>query len=210
MGLLGILGGLLLFAGDMLFYYDASSTNYLLTMGNASDTRIIWSGITALLAAWFYVIGVGQVYVAFQAVKPLVRNVVVFCFTSIMISYGIVHAAFVAIATTAKLAVVNNLDIETSTALASQVNQALRNLVYPIFAILSILFIYQVWKKKTLYPRWMILFFPAIPFVLQGLLEPILTGKWRVIFLGGFLNLIMIIFFTASTIALWNRGNKNL
>ena len=209
MGLLGILGGLLLFAGDMLFYYDSSSTNFLLNMGNASDSRIIWSGITALVAAWFYVIGVGQVYMAFQPVKPLVRIIVVFCFASIMISYGIIHGAYLAIATTAKLAVVNQLDIEASTALAYKANQALRNIIYPIFGIVSILFIYQVWRRKTLYPRWMILFFPAIPFVVQGVLEPLLTGKWRIIILGGFLNLIMVVFFTASTVALWNKKIRN-
>ena len=208
MGLSGILGGVLLFVGDMLFYYDAVSTNYLLNMGNASDTRIITSSMSALLAAWFYTFGLGQVYVAFKPSKTMVRNIVVVCFASIMISYGVVHGAYVALATTARLAVENNLDIETSTNLASKANQALRNLVYPIFAILSVLFIYQVWKRKTLYPRWIIFFFPALPFLFQGFLDDILTGSLRVVILGGYLNLIMIVFFTASTIAMWNKGNE--
>ncbi len=208
MGLSGVLGGIALFVGDMLFYYDLESTNYLLNMGNASDYRIIASGVTALLAAWFYTFGIGQVYVAFKPSRRIIRNIVLFCLASIMISYGVIHGAYVAIATTAKLAVDNNLDVEVSTDLAYKVNQALRNLVYPIFAILSILFIHQVWMRKTLYPRWIVFFFPTLPFLLQGFLDPFLTGGLRIIILGGYLNLIMIVFFTASTIAMWNKGNE--
>jgi hypothetical protein len=210
MGLSGILGGIILFVGDMLFYYDAVSTNYLLNMGNASDSRIIASSVSALIAAWFYTFGLGQVYVAFKPSKTIIRNVVLLCLASIMISYGVVHGAYVAIATTARLAVENNLDLEMSTNLAYKANQALRNLVYPIFAILSILFIYQVWIRKTLYPRWIIFFFPTLPFLFQGFLDSILTGSLRIIILGGYLNLIMVAFFTASTVAMWNKGDEKI
>ena len=34
MGLAGILGGLILFAGDMLFYYDGTSTDLKLNMAS--------------------------------------------------------------------------------------------------------------------------------------------------------------------------------
>jgi hypothetical protein len=204
LGIFGILGGLILFAGDMLLYYDPNNTNIRENMGNASHFRIITSGVTALLAAWFYMLGVGQVYHAFKPTKPIVRNSILICFGAISIAYGVIHGEYVAIATSAKLATKNNLDINEAVSLAVEANNVLRLLVYPIFGLLSILFIAQVWKRKTLYPRWIILFFPLIPFLIQGFICKNLSGNILIIVCGGYLNLILVVFFTASTIALWN------
>jgi hypothetical protein len=114
----------------------------------------------------------------------------------------------VAIAATAKLAAQYQLDIEMATALASKINQTLRLFIYPIFAILSFLFISQVWKRKTLYPRWMILFFPLIPFLFRGIIGKFLSGSIQIIIMGGYFNLILVLFFAASTLALWNVDTK--
>ena len=207
LGIFGILGGITLFIGDMFFYYDPSNSNLYQNMGNASDSRIIYSAVTALLAAWFYMLGVIHVYQAFKPTKTIIKNIILICFTAITISYGVVHGAFVAIATSSKLAIQNNLDLNESIKLASEANNLLRLLVYPIFGLLSVLFIYQVWKKNTLYPRWIILFFPLIPFLVQDLICKNLSGSIWIIVCGGYLNHILIIFFTASTIALWNKKN---
>ena len=207
LGIFGILGGITLLTGDMLFYYDPTNTNLFENMGNASDSRIIYSTVTALLASWFYILGVIHVYQAFKPTKPLIKNTVLICFAAITISYGVVHGAFVAIATSSKLAIQNNLDLNESILLASEANNLLRLLVYPIFGLLSVLFIYQVWKKNTLYPRWIILFFPLIPFLIQDFICKNLSGNIWIIVCGGYLNHILIIFFTASTIALWNKKN---
>jgi hypothetical protein len=177
-------------------------------MGNASNFRIKMSGLTALIASWFYLIGLGQVYYAFQTSKTSIRNMVLVCFAAIFTSYGVIHAAYVAIATSAKLAMQNNLNIDKSVVLASETNDLLRLFVYPFFAVLSVLFISQVLKKKTLYPKWMIFFFPLIPFLLQGFVDKLVSGNTRVIILGGYLNLMLVVFFTASTIALWKKKEK--
>lgn len=204
LGIFGILGGLILLSGDLLFYYDSASTNLKLNMGHASDTRLIASGITALFATWFYLLGTGQVYYAFKPASALARNTVVLCFAAIFIAYGVIHGAYVAIATTAKLSVQNNLNMDAATALSSRINDILRLFVYPIFGVLSFVFITQVWKKKTLYPRWIIIFFPLTLFVFKEILNKILTGGSWIIFVAGFFNLILVIFFIASTIAMWN------
>ena len=210
LGLFGILGGLILFAGDMLLYYDPISTNFKQNMGNASDFRIIASGVCALLASWFYMIGLGQVYFALKPTKLILKNIILMCFGSILISYGVVHGAYLAIATTAKLSVEYNLDMNTATFLAEESNAILRVLVYPIFAILSVLFISQVWKGNTLYPRWIIIFFPLIPFLIEDLVCKYLPDNIWVIVSGGYLNLILVVFFTASTIALWSIREPKL
>jgi cell division protein FtsX len=70
-GIFGILGGITLFSGDMLFYYDPLNSNLFENMGNASDSRIIYSAVTALFAAWFYMFGVVHVYQALNHLKLL-------------------------------------------------------------------------------------------------------------------------------------------
>ena len=204
LGVFGILGGLILFAGDMLLYYDPVNMSFKRNMGNTSDFRIITSGVCALFAAWFYMLGLGQVYYAFKTTKPIFRNGMLISFGGILISYGIVHGAFLAIATTAKLATEHSLDINEAVLLFEKTNEILRLFVYPLFGILSILFISQVWKRKTLYPRWIILFFPLIPFLIEDLVTKYLQNNIWIIVKGGYLNIILVIFFTASTIALWN------
>ena len=206
-GICGIMGGLTLFSGDMLFYYDPLNTNLYENMGNASDSRIIISTITALIASWLYVLGSIHVYQAFKQTKPIIKNLVLFCFAAISIAYGVVHGAFVAIATSSKLAVENDLNLNQATLLAVEANSILRSIVYPIFGLLSFLFITQVWKRKTLYPRWILLFFPLIPFLLEDIICKNLSGSISIIICGGYLNHILIIFFTASSIALWNKNN---
>ncbi len=206
MGILGTLGGITLFAGDMLFYYDSQSIDHVLNMSNVSDNRIIASGITALIAAWLYILGLGQVAFAFKPTSATIRNTVVISFGAILMSYGVIHGAFVAIATSAKLAAQHNLDLSAATALATQANEAIRFIIYPIFGLLSVVFIYQVWKRNTLYPRWIILFFPLAPFLLQGVIAAITPNSLKIIILGGYLNLMLVLFFAASTIALWKKS----
>ncbi len=204
LGLFGICGGLILFAGDMLLYYDPISTSFKQNMGNASDFRIIASGVCALFATWFYMLGLGQVYYAFKPTTPIFRYGVLISFGSILIAFGIVHGAFLAIATTAKVSSEYNLDINEAVALSEKINDTLRLFIYPIVGILSILFISQVWKGKTIYPRWIIIFFPLIPFLIEDLVCKFLPDTIWIIIKGGYLNIILVIFFTASTIALWN------
>ena len=203
-GIAGIMGGLVLFAGDMLYYYDGDSINLKLNMGHATDFRIIASSATALIATWLYLLGLGQVYFAFKPSKPWVRNVVVLSFAAILTAYGIVHGAYVGIAASAKLAVQHNLDLETATTLAREANNLLRLFVYPAFAVFSYFFIIEVWKKKTLYPRWILPFFPLVPFLFKSIITGAFSGGMWVVVSGGFLNLILVLFFTVSTIALWN------
>jgi len=205
MGFAGILGGLILFAGDMLYYYDPVSTDLKVNMSNASDLRIKLSGISALFATWFYLFGIGQIYFAFKTSSKIARNIVVLSFAGILTAYGIIHGAYVAIAIASKLSLQYNIDIEIASALAVEINQLIRLFIYPVFALFSFIFIKEVWKRKTLYPRWILFFFPLFLFLFQGLINMALSVSLKIIIMGGFFNIILVIFFTASTIALWNR-----
>ena len=63
---------------------------------------------------------------AFKTTTALARNTVTACLVAILIAYGIVHGAYVAIAATAKVATQYQLDMEQATALALQANDTLR------------------------------------------------------------------------------------
>ena len=204
LGLIGIFGGIVLFIGDMLFYYDPVNTDLSVNMSNVSDLRIKLSGVSALIGVWFYCLGLVHVRQAFLKSSSLIRNTVITTFAGILISYGVIHAAYVAIAVAAKLSVAHGIDLDLATTLAKETNQLLRLFIYPLFGLLSIVFIKEVWQKRTLYPRWMILFFPLVPFLLQGTINGLLSGTLKSIVMGGYLNLMLVVFFLASTIALWH------
>ncbi len=202
MGYSGIFASLVLFVGDMLFYYQGESNDLIVNLSYLTDERIIASGATALIAAWFYVLAAGQIYYAFAPAKSWQRLSLFFSFLAIMIAYGVVHSAFVAIATSAKIAHDYQLPLEELTQLAIQANQVLRQISYLPFAIFTLVFIPLVWKGQSRYPRWMVFASPIIPFLLAGFVIEALSGQWKTIISGGYLNLILLIFFSLSSYAL--------
>jgi hypothetical protein len=202
LGFAGMLGSLVMFAGDMLFYYNGDQTDLLANMGQVSPERIILSGVTALIGTWLYVAGAGQIYYAYQTANGKTRWAVFLSFLMIMIAYGIVHAAYLAIATSAQNAVILNAPLKETSRLAIDANQLLRKIVYIPFAFFTIAFTVNVWQKHTKYPRWVLLFSPILPFLLQDVVLGLLTGKAKTIIGGGYLNLLLLLFFAGSTLAL--------
>ena len=209
LGLAGILGSLMLFSGDMLFYFNGDQTDVIANMAVVAPQRITLSGLTALFAAWLYLLGAGQVYYAFQPATRWLRLPVFLSFASIMVAYGIVHGAYVAIATAAQIATQTGSDPHALAQQAISANLALRTVTYVPFAIFTVLFIAGIWMKQTHYPRWMILFSPIIPFLLDGPISSHLHGAIKIIIAGGYLNLILLLFFTASTLALALNSQNN-
>ena len=194
-----------------MFYFNEESTDLVRNMSQASDFRIKASAVSALLASWCYVLGLPHLNFAFSPAQPAIRKGIVLGFGSIFIAYGVIHGAFVAIATSAKLAMDHQLDLEESIVLARQANDVIRAFVYPIFGVVSLFFIAQVWKRRTLYPRWILLVYPLTTLVLFELvISKLLSGAVWTIVMGGHFNLILVLFFAVSTIVLWNEKPARL
>ncbi len=202
MGLSGIAGSLVLFTGDMLFYYDGAGTDLLVTMAGVSRQRIVLSAVCALIAAWLYTAASGQIFFAFQPARTWCRRGAFLSFAAIMIAYGVVHGAFVAIAVSAGNAATAGLPPDALIGTAAAVDGALRSVAYAPFIVFTLLFLYCVPTGRTRYPRWFVLFCPVIPFLLGDFVTGSLEGRWRTIVAGGYLNLILLVFFTASTLTL--------
>lgn len=210
-GIFGLLGGLILFGGDMLFYFNGESTDLVRNIATTSDFRIKTSAVTALLASWCYVLGLPHLNFAFSPARPAIRKGIVLGFGSIFIAYGVIHGAFVAIATSAKLAMDHQLDLDQSIVLARETNHVIRAFVYPVFGVVSLFFIAQVWQRKTLYPRWILIFYPLTTLILFELvISKLLSGAAWTIVMGGHFNLILLLFFGVSTIVLWNQTPERI
>ena len=78
-----------------------------------------------------------------------------------MLAYGGVHGAFIAVAVAAQIAVDLDLPAQALSDLAVTSNGAIRQLVYPVFGLFSVLFVVAVWTRQTAYPRWLALCSPA-------------------------------------------------
>jgi len=204
-GIAGMAGALLLFAGDMLFYYQPGSSDFVANMAAASPDRIALSGLLALLAAWLYTLGAGQVYLALAPAPAWLRWLVFGSFAAIMIAYGVIHAAYVAIAVAARNAAALGLDPASQIELAWRTNQLMRNVTLLLFAVFTVSFTWAVLAGRTLYPRWILFFSPAILYFLKGPIVSRLEGAALVVVGGGYLNLLLLVFFTVSTVALLSR-----
>ena len=202
-GISGIMGGLLLFMGDMLFFYGPVATDKFEVMGNLPAWRIVLSVQSALLAVSFYVLACGQIQHAFEPTKKWLRWTVCGSFVFIMLAYGVVHGAFIAVAVAAQIAVDLDLPAQALSALAVTSNDAIRQLVYPVFVLFSVLFVVAVWTRQTAYPRWLALCSPATFFVVREPLVSRLPANLQSVVDGGYLNLIIMVFFTLATSALW-------
>jgi hypothetical protein len=210
MGLSGILGSLILFTGDMLFYYNGEQTDLYAGMAQASFGRIVASGLSAVIGGWFYTLGAGQLYYAFQPAKKWVRLTVFISFAMVMIAMGVIHGAYVALATSAQNAVQFGLEPDALKQLALTTNNSMRAVGFVPFGLFAACFIATVWEKDTFYPRWMIIFCPIVPMFFGGVIINNLEDEFKAIVAGGYYNLIFLLFFTISTVALSIRHKKNV
>jgi hypothetical protein len=202
LGLSGMLGSSIMFAGDMLFYYNGDQTDLYAGMAQASFGRIVASGLCAVVGAWFYTLGAGQIYYAFQPAKQWVRLTAFFSFAMVMIAMGVIHGAYVALATSAQNAVQFGLEPDALKQVALSTNNSMRAVGFVPFGVFAACFIATVWEKDTLYPRWMVLLCPIFPMFLAGFITKRLGGEFKAIIAGGYFNLVFLVFFAISTLVL--------
>ncbi len=204
-GLAGVAGALVLFAGDMLFYYQPGSDDFLANMAAAAPGRVVASGLCALLAAWLYALGSGQVYLALAPAAAWLRALVFGSFAAVMIAYGVIHGAYVAIVVAARNAAAAGQNPAAAVELAWRANEAMRDVTMIPFAVFTVFFTWAVLTGRSLYPRWVLVFSPVVLYLLKGPLVSRLSGGWLVVLGGGYLNLLLLVFFAVSTTALLRR-----
>lgn len=203
-GIIGIIGAILMFIGDMLLYYTPNSfdyeTEFLTVLGQSSVNRLFWGGFLGPIAAFLYCIGFYQLYLV---IKPKFWKFFVFLILSLSIIVGGAfhsHFTYMGLASAEKQNELLNLiknSITTYYLLTA-------GLGFIGFLALSVLIAF----RKTLFPRWIILCTPLILF-LGFTPAKSLPAPFAVIIAGGWMNIIHIVFFTVSTLYLIKKLPEN-
>jgi hypothetical protein len=207
-GVAGLVGALLFFAGDMLFYghFGAGASfhdSMQRVVRDASMTRLFLGGLLGPVAACLCIIGFWHVGQNITPRSPLLGKIIFYILAAMMVVGSAVHALWVPRGLASKYEV-------TLKASVPELFEALRHyweLAYDLAAVPAyagaILLLFAVLFRKSIYPRWTV----VANFGLLSLLAPLATqtpAPFGAILVGGFTNLSIAAFFLVSVLSTWN------
>ncbi|CCN41387.1 conserved hypothetical protein [Vibrio nigripulchritudo SO65] len=197
--LLGMMGAVLMYVGDMLLYFTAepladSPVAILLVMTEVSDARLFWGGFVGPVAAFLYLFGFIGVFLNLDAGK--MRNAVFAIFGLAIVIGGAYHSQFTHIGVVGKLS-------EEALLRSWDISVIYLFVIFGMFALASLLFSYMVLRRQSLLSRKVVFFSPLPMMLLGSILMDVMVQPFSIIIGGGWYNIMMFIFF----IAVW-KGNK--
>ena len=199
--LIGLLGGIGMFFGDMILYYDKggykskdSVSAIIEIMKKLKPIRLYIGGMTGPITAFMYCIGFYHIVLM---AKPEFSNWAWFAFlvNCLGIICGSVYHAYVA-----DLGLISRHSQEA-------LKQVIEYLKFQRFIVLTIMGIGVIFLSAmivlgwTLLPRWMVLFSPLFLLFLSPLVEKLPT-KLHMIINGGWTNLIFVIYYALAILVL--------
>ncbi len=204
-GIAGILGALIVAAGDLLYHHIPGSKQSLPErMSSLPQPRQVMAGMLGLIGSWFYLLGAFHLYYAFLPVGGIFALVLAIAFAMVASSYGTGHAAFYAIWSGAKVARDHRLDIDSAGRLGEAFYSRLVLVTYAPVAVASLLMLYGVLSGRSAYPLWMAPFLPIVLYLLRAPILKLLRGRLHELVRDSYDNSILLVFFLLSTILLWN------
>ena len=203
-GLAGIIGALTTGAGDLLYNHIPGSTQTLFEkMSSLPQKRLVTAGILGLIGSWLYFFSAFHLYYAFLPVGNNFALALSLSLALVAISYGVDHASYYAIGSTAKVARENQLDIESAGKLGEALFSKLVLITYAPVVVLSLLMVYGVLSGRSAYPIWMAVFLPIVPYLLRVPVLKILRGRLHELVRDSYDNFVLLVFFLVSTLVLW-------
>ena len=206
-GLAGLVGALLFFAGDMLFYghFGAGASFHdgmQRVVRDASMARLFTGGLLGPVAACLCIIGFWHVGQNITPRSPLLGKLVFYILAAMMVVGSAVHALWVPRGLATKYE-------EPLRAYLPDLFVALRRyweVAYDLAAVPAyigaVLLLFAVLFGRSVYPRWTV----VANFGLLSLLEPLASqvpAPLGAILVGGFTNLSIAIFFLVSVLSTW-------
>ncbi len=173
-------------------------------MSRLPESHLLNTGTLGLPGCWFYVLASGHIYLAFQPIGSTFAIILSFAFAALMICYGISHTAYFAIASGAQVAVRLGADAETGGKLGNTFFRRLVTITYVPAGISSVMMVYGILTGRSLYPVWMVVLIPIVIYLLKPLVVRLLKGRARELVNDCYDNLTFFVFFTISTMVLWN------
>jgi hypothetical protein len=197
----GLVGALLMFAGDMLLYGHFGSganfiSRYKTVIEEASALRLYIAGALGPIAAIFYLIGARHLHLRLAPAKPFLRVVTSFAFVATFVIAGAVHAVWAAYALVLRGAAHGQASVDLQTVVGDYLQLLFRIaevVGYPAALLLFIL----VLTRQTAYPRWSAVLNPGL-LMLASPLMTFLPGPIGAPVVGGFFNLSFVVFLVLS------------
>jgi hypothetical protein len=206
-GLAGVVGALLFFVGDMLFYghWGSGATFHegmLRVLREGSLMRLFIGGLVGPVAACFCLIGCWHVRQNVAGRSPFLGQIVFLALAATMVIGSAVHALWVPRGLAMKYSdALAGVAPELSTALKNYWYLAYQMAEVPAYIAAILLLILVLWGKSH-YPRWTAL----ANFGVLSLLAPLaerMPSPLGAVLVGGFTNLSIALFFFVSVISTW-------
>ena len=210
-GLAGVTGGLLFFAGDMLFYGHWGSgakfhEGMIEVLRDGSLTRLFVGGLVGPIAACLCLIGCWHVRGNIIDHRPLIGRIAFFSLAAMMVIGSALHALWVPRGLAIKYSdQVAPVAPESIAALKDYWSIGYKMAEVPAY-IAAILLFLVVLLGKSRYPRWTAL----ANFGFLSLLSPLaerVPAPLGAVLVGGFTNLSITLFFLVSVVSTWKNAS---
>lgn len=201
----GLIGALLMFSGDMLLYYTPKDFDYeegknqnimqVITdvMKELPAKRVTAAGMIGPIAAFLYCIGYYHIIVITGEAWRTVAVVAFLCLCLGIISGGAYHSHC------AYLGLIGDDKYNEARDIVIKYFSKIGYVLYIAEGIGYVLLIVLIVTGNTVLPQWMFLLTPGILFLLKKLVRRLPKGI-RVIVSGGWTNLISVIYYLAVLI----------
>ena len=196
--LAGIIGGLLMFVGDMLFYYEPVSGavfNSLERMSRMDNPRLMLGGTVGPVAATFYAAGSLIFAFGLKDTHKRLGWTITIGWIFMFIIGGSYHAVFPNYGFVGKLP--EEFRPEQVNLVAGLVGMMYK-MAFVFGLISSLLLAYVILFKKTIFPKWMILVIPTFLTLLNPIIGPYIPHPLGAIVIGGWVNLCFVLFFSVT------------
>ena len=209
-GIVGILAAVVLFTGDMLLYGHWGGAAAIregigAVAPDASAARLFAGGILGPIGALLYIIGFFHVYQNTRQVWETAAKVVFGGCVAVMVIGGAYHALWTVRMLLYKYAVPDIPELRPFTeAIDAYANATYTISSIPGYLAFPILFL-LVLSGGTRYPRWTAAVNPGL-LILLGSLFSRFPAPLGAVIVGGYINLVYILFFTISVLTTW-RGD---
>lgn len=216
LGIIAIIGAILSATAETYIFYlpgEGIEFNEYVLLQNVPQSRLIIGHYLGVLSCPLQILGFWQIY---QALKPAGKWFSLPVFFLISYSWICGIAAYGSFAYMSTALQTELAATEGSKTLLNQMIETLKLYHEPLYYVLLLgLILSWFWYsvsvafRLTLYPRWMAILNPllmSIIILFIGNQIPLISR-----FIGAaFYNIAIIIFFTISTIVLWNYQEKDL
>ncbi len=191
----GFFGSFLMFCGDMLFYFErVSGANYnsIARMGQMPVKRLIAGGLMGPISAVFSIAGTYVFYILFKNYSERLARVCFLSLAAFFVFAAAYHSVF------ANLGFFAKLPIALRSNYLKMVKEYLDTIYIFNFALgllWTLLFLFFVIFKKSILPRWLILFTPTLWILLAPYIKNSIPYPFGGVIYGGWINLSFGIFY---------------